>query len=191
MTPNRWVLTTVLILCAVGTVHAQENVIGLFSDSRGCPCEITDYVPGLITVAVLHVGSPGAVASQFSAPSPSCFQALHIGDVEVFPITIGSSQTGVAIGYEQCMTGTFQILTINYFGQGMTGECCYYPVLPDPNTASGQVEVVDCDNQLLYRYGWGDYVNSTSACPCYVGLEYCYPVAVETVTWGRIKALYE
>ena len=191
MIPKWWVLAVVVMIFAAASIHAQENVIGLFSDSRGCPCEITDHVPALITVAVLHVGSPGAVASQFSAPRPSCFQVFHLSDVTVFPVTIGSSQTGVAIGYDQCRTGTFQILTINYFGQGMTGECCYYPVLPDPNSASGQVEVVDCDNQVLNRYGWAEYVNATLSCVCFAGPEYCYPVAAEPVTWGKIKSLYE
>jgi hypothetical protein len=187
----RWLMIAVFILCAVGEAHAQENVIGLFSDSRGCPCEITDVTSGLITVAVLHVGSPGAVASQFSAPKPACFNVSWLSDTKVFPLTIGTSQDGVAVGYEQCMTGTFQILTINYFGSGTTPECCYYPVVPDPYVASGEVEVVDCYNQLLYRYGWAEYINSTPACQCYAGHEYCYPVAVEAVTWGKIKSLYE
>ncbi|MEJ2722783.1 MAG: hypothetical protein P8181_16845 [bacterium] len=149
-----------------------------------------DAAPGLISVTVLHVDSPGAKASRFWAPRPSCFYVTYLSDTAVFPTTIGSSQTGVTIGYDHCRTGTFQILTINYFGQGMTPECCYYPVLADPAEPSGQVVVADCNDQLVYAYGMAEYINSTWNCVCYAGPEYCFPVAVDPATWGRVKALY-
>jgi hypothetical protein len=112
-------------------------------------------------------------------------------DTPVFPITLGNSQTGVAINYGQCMTGTFQILSITYFGQGTSWPCCYLEVRPDPAALSGSIDVYDCNDQLQIGYGWGDIVNSDSTCPCNVGLEYCYPVAVEEHTWGKIKSLFE
>jgi hypothetical protein len=36
-----------------------------------------------------------------------------------------------------------------------------------------------------------EIINSTSECQCYAGPEYCYPVAVEAATWGKVKSLYE
>ena len=191
MAPRRRVLAAFLIALLVGAAHGQENAIGLFSDIRGCPCESRDEAPGLITVTVLHVGSPGSKASRFSAPLPSCFQVTWITDQPAFPVVIGNSQTGVTIGYDHCRTGTFQILTILYFGNGMTGECCYYPVLPDPASPTGRIEVADCNDQLIFGQGWAEYVNYTSNCVCIAGIEYCFPVAVETATWGKIKSLYE
>lgn len=190
MRPFQWFLTALLVLFAAQAVGAQENAIGLFSDIRGCPCEIMDVAPGLITVTVLHVNSPGAKASRFWVPTPSCFIATFLADTAVFPVTIGSSQTGVTIGYDKCRTGTFQILTIRYFGQGMTGECCYYPVLPDPAEPSGRVVVADCNDQLVFGTGWAEYINSSLNCVCIAGPEYCFPVAVDPATWGRVKALY-
>ena len=186
-----WCLVTTIVLLGVIRIgHAQES-IGVFSDARGCPCELTDRgSAGLLTVTILHVNSPGAKASQFSAPRPSCLNVTHLYDTPVFT-TIGNSQTGVAIGYGQCLTGTFQILTITYFAQGLTPDCCYYEVLPDPSSPSGAIEVFDCNDQLVFPPGWYDIVNSTESCQCYAGFEYCYPVAVESSTWGRVKALYE
>ncbi|UCH83997.1 MAG: hypothetical protein JSW50_16445 [Candidatus Latescibacterota bacterium] len=187
-----WILGAVLVFGAPAPADAYD-AIALFSDTRGCPCEITDRAgtPGLINIAVLQVNTPGAKASQFSAPMPACFGALYITETPIFPITIGNSQDGIAIGYGGCRTGTFQILNIVFFGQGLTPDCCFYPLLPDPYAASGRIEVVDCDDEVVFASGWGDMINMTSQCVCLVGLEHCYPVATERATWGKIKALYE
>ena len=77
---------------------------------------------------------------------------LYLSDTAVFPVTIGSSQTGVAIGYGACLAAPIHILSINVFCQGLTPPCCYYSVLPDPQTLSGQIEVVDCANNLLVGF---------------------------------------
>lgn len=182
------VLAAVLILS--GTTAAQPEYIGIFSDTRGCPCEIVDRAPGVINIVVLHLQSSGAKASQFSVPQPNCFNATFLFDTAVFPITLGASQTGIAISYEQCMTGTFQILSMTYFGQGTTWPCCTIDVRPDPYALSGNIDIYDCNDQLQLGYGWADIINSDSTCPCTAGLEYCYPVAVEEHTWGKIKSLY-
>ena len=72
----------IIVSCIVtaGIVCAQPHQIGIFSDTRGCPCEITDYAPGIITMSVLHLESPGAKGVQFSASKPYCFNAIWLTD---------------------------------------------------------------------------------------------------------------
>jgi hypothetical protein len=110
--------------------------------------------------------------------------AIWLSDTPPFPILIGSSQTGFAIGYGACLASPIHVMLINYFAQGTSQTCCEYPVLPDPNVPSGQIEVVDCTQNLIFGSGATAVVNSDMTCPC-GGL-----LKVEESTWGRIKAMY-
>ncbi|UCH82912.1 MAG: hypothetical protein JSW50_10595 [Candidatus Latescibacterota bacterium] len=176
-------LFSILVMCS-GAASAQSGYIGLFSDPQGIDCDLFDNVAGLCTYYVFHQATPGAIASQFSAPLPGCMvAAIWLSDTAVFPVTIGNSQNGVAIGYGSCLAAPIHILSINIFCQGLTPTCCAYPVLPDPAVPSGQIEVVDCDNNLLVGLGSYASVNPDHSCCCY-----CTPV--DDSTWGEIKSLY-
>jgi hypothetical protein len=107
---------------------------------------------------------------------------IWLSDTAQFPVTIGSSQTGVAVGYGACLGSPIAVLAINYFGNGLTGGCCPYPVLPDPNVPSGQIEVVDCADNLITATGFTSVINPDPTCDC--------DVPTQDSTWGGIKALY-
>jgi hypothetical protein len=162
---------------------AQAGTIGIYGDPGGTLCELEDATPGLCSYYVVHVLTPGATAAQFSAPAPACFAGPYLSDTAVFPVTIGSSQTGVAIGYGTCVVGPAHILTINYFCQGLTGNCCEYAILADPNVPSGEIEVVDCTSGLLFANGGHAVVNADGTCDC--------TNASEESTWGKVKSLFE
>ncbi|UCG53142.1 MAG: hypothetical protein JSW58_06210, partial [Candidatus Latescibacterota bacterium] len=98
------------------------------------------------------------------------------------PVTIGNSQTGVSIGYGGCVGAPTNVLDISLFCQGLTGTCCYYTVIPDDDAPSGEIEVVDCSNALLYATGGTGIINSNATCFC--------DVPAEESTWGKIKVLY-
>ena len=183
MTKMRWLLVVCAFLCVAVSAHAQGGWIALFSDANGLDCDLHDNTPGLCTYYVLHIGTPGATASQFAAPRPSCHMGAYLSDTAVFPVTIGNSQTGVAIGYGACFASPIHILSISFFCQGLTPECCFYDVVPDPNVPSGQIEVVDCNENLSYGLGGTSPVNPNEWCCCM-----CTPV--EDSTWGRVKSLY-
>ena len=163
------------------------GLIGLFADPQGTNCNFLYGGPGLLAVYVVHTRTVGATASQFSAPIPACWtNALWLSDTGIWPINIGNSQTGVALGYGTCQVGPMHIYTINYFVQGPpAGTCCYYPVLPDPHVASGEIEVVDCNGNSVYGEGGTASLYPTANCMCEGGT-----VRVEETTWGRVKALY-
>jgi hypothetical protein len=160
------------------------GTIGVYSMADGADCNIHDLAPGLLKVYVVHTGIVAATASQFFAPMPSCMTgAAWLSDDPQFPVALGNSQTGIAIAYGGCMPSPIHILTINYFAGGTTQECCYYPVLPDPSVVSGQIEVVNCDEHLVYADGLVSVVNPVMGC-------YCGVIKVKETTWGKVKSLY-
>ena len=107
-----------------------------------------------------------------------------------FPTVIGSPLTGVIVNYDECKTGTFLVLTMDFFVQGQTEECCYYSVEPDPAVSSGRIEVANCNDEIVYVFGGQDLINSNTQCVCAPGPVTCHPVPVNESTWGSIKNLY-
>lgn len=175
------VFLTVALVFAASMAFAQAGSIGIFGDPGGTDCNLNDTVAGLTPYYAVHVNAV-AVASQFSAPKPACMTATYLSDTAAFPVTIGNSQTGVAIGYGACQVSPTLVLTINYFTTGTTPACCYYPVYPDPAAESGQIEVVLCDNSLVFATGGVGIVNADGTCLC--------DVPARQSTWGKVKSLY-
>ncbi|UCG52671.1 MAG: hypothetical protein JSW58_03735 [Candidatus Latescibacterota bacterium] len=180
-------LAAVVVIVFAG--HLCANPVGwggfaLFSDPQGTDAFIIDEMPGLLVIYVVqgYTIGDGATAAQFSAPQPECFEATYISDTQIFPVTIGNSQTGVAVGYGQCLTAPIHVLSINYFGEGLTGECCFYWLQPDPNVPSGEIEVVDCNSQLVFMPGGAGVINPD---------EGLCGTPVEPSTWGKVKSLYK
>ncbi len=163
------------------------GILGLYADPQGVNCNIVYSGPGLAAVYVVHTHTNGAVAVQFSAPKPDCCtNAVYLSDTDIFPVTIGNSQTGKAVPYGTCVSPTIHATTINYFVQGPPGSpCCVYPVLPDPWVASGQIEMLDCSNTVRYALGGYAVIHPDVSCMCERGT-----VRVENTTWGRVKSLY-
>lgn len=183
---SKMILLTVAMVFCASLSFGQAGIIGTYADPSGVECNVVDATPGLLPIFVVHTLSPGATAAQFSAVVPLCMiGALWLSDTPVFAVTIGNSQTGVAIGYGTCQVSPIHILTINAFVNGISALCCAYSVGPDPAVPSGQVEVVDCFSNLGFAFGRTNTVNGTFAqCPCDL------PVPVEERTWGAVKATY-
>ncbi|NIM65349.1 MAG: hypothetical protein GTO51_05090 [Candidatus Latescibacteria bacterium] len=53
-----------------------------------------------------------------------------------------------------------------------------------------QVEAFDCDYRVVPIVGGSDIINATAECWCPPPPDGCYPVALESSTWGKIKSLY-
>ena len=180
---KKTLLFTLVLMLSASMAFAQGGSIGVFADAGGTSCNLTDAGVGLLSFYVVHTLTPGATAAQFYAPMPACMLgATYLSDGGVFPVTIGDSQNGVAIGYGACMAAPIHILTINIFGAGTTTPCCYYEVKPDPLVASGQIEVVDCAENLLFATGGEGTINPDATCQC--------DVPVQDTTWGQIKSFY-
>ncbi len=184
---KRLLVITMVMLLSAGMAFAQmAGEIGIFADFGGTDCFLSDTVPGLCTYTVVHVWSAGSTAARFSAPQPACLLATYLSDTCAFGCMIGNSQTGMSIGHGACLVSPIFLVSINYFCQGLTGPCCAYPVLPDPNVPSGTIEVVDCNNNLITGVpGLSGVVNGDpNNCPCDP------TIGTEQSTWGKVKALY-
>jgi len=179
-------LTIICLLLAAGSVWGQAGSIGIFPSAAANCCLLDDKTVGLTLYYVVHVYTPGATACQYWAPRPACFTGAWLSDTNMFPVTIGNSQTGVSVGYGSCRVGPIHVQTLNFFTMGTTPACCYYPVRPDPNEMSGHILVVDCNDHLIYGTGGTGIINGALQCSC----GYLCPVPVEETTWGEVKSLY-
>lgn len=178
---KRTALVACLLLTCVYPPTASSEGIGLFSEPSAGDCHIYDTDVSAFYVYVFHVNSLGTTGSQFSVPNPACSQLVHLGDVPAFDIALGDSENGIAVAYGSCRTGTFLIMRISYLAQGLTGDCCYYPVLPDPREPA-EILGADCNFELHPISGSPAIINPTSGCNCLI--------PVDDTNWGRIKALY-
>jgi hypothetical protein len=178
------ILALVFIVLTTGrSAYGQAGAIVLAGDPQGTDCNLSDKTAGMCAFYVVHVGTPGALASSFSAPVPACFTGSWLSDTVVFPVTVGNSQNGISIGYGTCVPGPVHVLTMNFFCQGMSQNCCYYSVRPHPVGESGVVEAVDCYNNLLTAKGGFGIVNSTNECEC--------GPPTRDSTWGRVKSIFD
>jgi hypothetical protein len=158
----------------------QAGTIAVFSDMGATSQEFVD-AGSLVQVHFFHIHHSGVTGSRFLlAPIPNW---IHLGDTWNFPAVIGTSVTGVSIGYGDCLDSYYTHLgTANFFGSAAPA-CSRIYVVADPAATTGQIEVVDCAGGLLFASGGVGCVNSDGGCVC------AHPV--RSATWGQIKALLE
>jgi hypothetical protein len=123
-------------------------------------------------------------SARISAPKPDCLNATYLSDTAVLPMTSGSSQTVVEVGYGMCAANVdmpFHVLTINYFANSATAPCCLYKITFAENT--------DCAGNVDTAVGLSNVINPNGTCSCEAGSD-CSTLPVEAATWGSIKALY-
>lgn len=181
------ILLAVVGLTAASLAFAQAGSVGMFADPGGMNCNLLDSGgAGVKLYYVVHVNTTGATASQYSAPVPACMLgtgAIYLADTNPHAVTLGNSQTGVAVAYGACLTGPIHTQTIQVFAMGITPPCCYWPVTGDPNLPSGLIEGADCSYVTFYPTGGVGIINSQPNCDC--------NIPAEDTTWGQLKALYE
>jgi hypothetical protein len=163
------VVFAIMVIFVPMAVRGQYARVDLWADPYGTTCGILDQGVGLKQIYVVVSESSGITATQFSAPKPTCFPATYLSDSQVFPVTIGNSQTGVSIGFGQCKTSRVHCLTMNYFTTGTTEGCCPYQVKPHPYAEAGQVEFVDCAEQLFSGTAGATYISKTANLPPLMG----------------------
>jgi hypothetical protein len=175
-------LLAMALMLGASVAFAQGGTIGLYKDMAGTDCWLNDTTPGLTAYYVVHLNTTAATAAEFSAPKPTCMMATYLSDASVFPVTVGTSQTGVSIGYGACKAAPIHILTLNFFTMGATQPCCLFPVRPHP--VNGGPWMVDCASTQLPAAARIAVVNGNQTCTCAI-------VPVDESTWGGVKALYE
>ena len=178
------ILLTVAMLVCASMASAQGGSIGLFGDRGGTICNILDVTPGLCNVFVVHTNAQSVTASEWALTDPACILASFLADSSPFGVYVGVSPflpLGKSVGYGIC-TGGLPILvaTLSYFCSGTTTACCFQEVVPHGIT--GNLEVVDCDSNLVPAAGGGARWNADSGCMC--------NVLVRESTWGGVKEMF-
>jgi hypothetical protein len=181
---KRLLLLTFVMMLGATLAFAQPGRVALYGDAGAVSCGIPSGT-GLIPVYVFHIGTSAATGCQYSAPKPVCMTGgSWLADTNPFPVTIGSSQTGVSIGYGTCRAEPILVQTIQYFVAAATPPCCIYEVLPDPTADPPGLYMVDCSENLFSPVGQSGVINEQAACLC------ADIIPVQESSWGQIKALY-
>jgi hypothetical protein len=180
-------LLCIAILCISSLVFAQAGTLGVFADPGGTVCDLTDAAPGLVLVYIVHMFSPGGTAAQFGIEEthPMTYLSESPGTYIKIGTCAGPSGFGCAIAYGGCYPTPNMILTIQYFGSGLSPACSYIKVVEDGTAVPPILAVTDCADppNLLDATGGIGYFNNDGNCPC--------DVPVEETSWGQIKSLYK
>lgn len=182
------ILSLGILICA-STVFGQAGVIGLYVDRPYVTCDFVDYGPALVSVYAVHRYFPGATGSQWMIISGGGWNCTYVGEIINTPTASGTTVTGISLGYGGCYSSEILLVTILYFCQGLSPECAYIEVVPDPASVTGTIEVLDCSDppKRLVCDGSNVYANAAYTGVCW---PWCWG-AVEETSWGNLKALYQ
>jgi len=162
-------------------------------------CSTFDRQPGLHTIDVYHTYGFG-LRVRFRVEADPGVTMVYAGETHHFPATVGNSQTGVQICYDQCMVpgNDVPLISINYVAFGTSSSCASIRIVPHPDAEV--IEVTGCDGVPKSVYGGVFYINPGAFCsecgevfPPFEGVPEdfsCEPLPIAATTWGAIKALY-
>jgi hypothetical protein len=176
-------LFTALLVTASMSFAQPAGTLFISGDPLGTDCTVYD-TPGLVHIYVFHIYTSGATASQFMIYCTSGVAMTYLAEHSPY-ITIGNSQSGVAIAYGACVPSPHMVLDIQYFGQGLSQECSSCRVVPDPLAMPPQILVADCQEppNLLTSIGGEIWINPDGSCHCLI--------PIQETSWGQIKSLYK
>lgn len=159
--------------------------------------------PGLHTVQVVHRFSIGTLAARFKVVSDPGMTMTYVSETHPIAHSLGNTQDGLAVCYDECMGGSMVVAVITYMGYGTTtSPCSKIRVVPHPLAET--LDVVNCDGQpevatgthLEVRTslsGGCNYCTSHMDATTYPGSAKffnCVGLPTEPSTWGRVKELY-
>jgi hypothetical protein len=173
--------------------RAQYDLIAVFSDNTHADCAVSftciNGDCGYLGFYVFQYSASGTQGSRFKAPYQYCFyEHSFFWESHPFAGTTGNSQVGVTIPYGSCLSGWIHVLTVWYYSGSHigAGQCCQYPVLPHPESSTGEVEVLNCAGSWVSSDNAPAIVNADPSCPCSTPSG----IADQITTWGAVKALY-
>jgi hypothetical protein len=158
--------------------YDQPGTIGVYSDIEGTSTQFVDN-GGPVQVHMIHVNHGGAAAAQFKLEAVTGW--AHVGDIWSFSTVLGVSITGVSVAYGGCQPSPTYLGVATFIGSEAPW-CSTIRIIPDPNAASGSINVVGCASNLLIGQGGSGIVNYNSYCGG--------GIPVRRTTWGKIKAMY-
>ena len=174
-----------LLVALTASINAYAQVgghLGLYSDPNRSDCQVLETYPGIFQVFVVHEFTPGALASVFSIPIPSCASVSWLSDTSDYGFLVGFSPLGIGVFYKACVAAPIVALRVLYLGS--TGQACC-PLAIGPSTAPGELPypyAIDCGHLEQVVTVSPAYFNANTTCGC--------TVPTQETTWGRLKATY-
>ncbi len=108
----------------------------------------------VVQVHFFHTNHSGAVASSFRVEVlNNAF--VHLGDTWSVPTVIGTSASGVSLGYGVCLNAPAYLGYATFYTINAT--CSDFRVVANPASPSGQIEVVDCFGTVTYPSSGYDF----------------------------------
>jgi len=180
-------LTSICVL-APAVSHAQSDwKLELFSDSQLSSCAVNFTGPGLFQIHIVHTGSGESFVVGFALYPPACMTGFWAGDrFDTQNLILGSSQdnAGVGISYRGCVALPVYLGYVQFYATTPSEACCEFRA-SDPSSVASRLEGGNCEDFTAVPIESGRVIlNPTPNCPCES------PVAVQSTTWGGIKALY-
>ncbi len=155
------VLAGIILALTYVPARAQIATIGVFADATGTDSSIVAGGSGMLELYIVVNYPAGVTTVEFMAPNPGCFNATYLGQTSPFPVLIGDSQTGVAVGLAGCYGGAVNVLTLRYWINDTTA-CCLYPVHASPGY--GEIRIVDCNQTLINAETVESIINGSGSC---------------------------
>ena len=172
----------VLILASMAASNAVANgTLMVYSDPAYTSAALENDL-GPVSVYVVHEGTFQMQSARYQVYSEST-TLVWVADVNPHTQTTGTSQTGVTVVYDGCLSSPVLVQEIQYMGDGSSpvGSCISIAhVQGEP-----VMVVTHCDGSPRAPSNAGVCVKCTP--PAFGD---CMELPVETSTWGRVKGLY-
>jgi hypothetical protein len=161
---------------------AQTDEIGLYTDPGYTECTLADTGARTVNVYVVHSTLAGSRASQFRVRSSSGATLTYLSEQSPW-LTLGDSQSGVAVAYGECLYSDIPVMTISYFASGSSSTCSYLQVVADPKSGESTVRMVRCSGgEFMEGSGSRLVINSDGSCEC--------GATTVFTNWGKVKARF-
>jgi len=180
---KRFALIVLVVLALAAPALAQQvGTLGIFSDDQGNSCDLTDAGGGsLVTTYVVHKIGPGdgTTGVRFRIEPPAGATWSYAAFSTTFT-PVGQANVDLAIGYGGCQTLTFSVGSALWVSLVAAPACSWVTI---KEGLTGVVLATDCAFQEWTMPTPGQAIaNPNVTCPC--------DIAVQSSTWGQVKALY-
>jgi len=167
-----------LLLAVVVSAQLPGGAIHLYSDPAFTDTTATDNAPGTLTIyGVWRGGPPGGVGWWFKLRESPGFTGAWTGDTPHTSGVFGDTRTGIHLVETSCLASPAHIVTVTYQVVGTSLPCQTISVAA---ASDAGIRINSCGGQGMLASASELLVNPGAGCV----------VAVETRTWGGVKALY-
>jgi len=181
-------LLTLLLVLPATVAFGQAGIIQPYADAGFTTCNAV-APSGLFIVHIVHENTGGATASEWAVGDSTGGALSWVADTPLNGfLTIGDSQSDLAVAYGVCEVGRIDIVDIKYFVLFSPAPCSFLQIVPGNIASSGKIEGVDCaplpNTKTTFPTGGKLTFDDDGSCPCTA------PNPVQETNWGKIKALY-